>query len=154
MLHRLTLVAVAVALALTAVAYSASGSSSAARTIKATLFYTGLTPIDSDQNEKPSIGDLSVASGFFVNAVGKKTGKVYASCLQVNAAGTEYNCTGYNHFVGGDIITAGRFSPLEKVNRSAIIGRTGVYAGMGGSLVTKWLTRDFSKAQVTFTLTP
>jgi hypothetical protein len=153
MIHRITFVVAVVALAATAAAYAASGSSSA-KTIKATLYYTGLTPIDSDHNEKPSIGDVSVAPGFFVDGLGKKMGRVYASCMQVNAAGTEYNCTDYNHFVGGDIITAGRFSPLEKTNQAAIIGGTGAYAGMRGSLVTGWLARDFSKAQVTFTLKP
>lgn len=151
MIHRITFVVAVVALAATAAAHSASGSSSA-KTIEATLYYTGLTPIDSDHNEKPSIGDVSVAPGFFVDGLGKKLGRVYASCLQVNAAGTEYTCTDYAHFVGGDIITAGRFSPLEKTNRSAIIGGTGAYAGMRGSLVTRWLARDFSKAQVTFIL--
>jgi hypothetical protein len=153
MFQRITFVVVVVALAATAAAYSASGSSSA-KTIRATLYYTGLTPIDSDHNEKPSVGDVSVAPGFFVDGLGKKMGRVYASCLQVNAAGTEYNCTDYNHFVDGDIITAGRFSPLEKTSRSAIIGGTGGYTGMRGSVVTRWLARDFSKAQVTFTLAP
>ena len=72
----------------------------------------------------------------------------------MNAAGTEYNCTDYNHFAGGDIITAGRFSPLEKIDREAIVGGTGNYAGMRGTFAVRWLARDFSKAQETFTLQP
>jgi hypothetical protein len=155
MLHRITFVVVAaVALAAAAVAYSASGSGSAPRTIKATLIYTGLTPVDSDHNEKPSIGDVSVVPGLFVDAAGKRMGRVYASCMQVNAGGTEYNCTDYVHFTGGDILTAGRFSPLEKTSRSAIVGGTGVYAGARGTFIVKWLKRDFSKAAVAFTLQP
>ena len=57
----------------------------------------------------------------------------------MNAAGTEYNCTDYNHFAGGDIITAGRFSPLEKIDREAIVGGTGNYAGMRGTFAVRWL---------------
>jgi hypothetical protein len=148
MFHRVTLVA---AVAVAAVACSASGSSSAARTITATLLYTGLTPVDSDQNKKASIGDVSIAPGFFVDAAGKKMGRVYASCMQVNSPGTEYNCTEYAHFQGGDILSAGRFSPLEKTSRSAIVGGT-VYTGARGTFVVRWLKRDFSKAAVTFTL--
>lgn len=154
MFHRITLVVAALALVATAVAYSASGSSSASKTIKATLFYTGLQQIDSDHNGKASVGDLAVAPGFFVDGAGKRSGRVYSSCLQVNAVGTEYNCTDYNHFAGGDIITAGRFSPLEKVNREAIVGGTGIYSGVRGTLAVRWLARDFSKAQETFTLQP
>src|SRR5262245_28769425 len=129
MFHRITLVAAAIALGVTAVAYSASGSRSATRTIKATLFYTGLTEIDSDHNGKPSVGDVAVAPGFFVDTDGKRAGRIHASCLLVNAAGTEYSCTDYAHFAGGDIISAERFSPLEKNNLGAIIGGTGAYAG-------------------------
>ena len=154
MFQRITLVVAVLALAVTATAYSAWGSSSATKTIKATLFYTGLTNVDADHNEKASVGDYAIAPGFFVGAGGKRLGSVHASCLQMNAKGTEYNCTDVNHFAGGDIITSGRFSPLEKANREAIIGGTGVYAGMRGTLVTTWLARDFSKAAVTFTLQP
>jgi hypothetical protein len=154
MFHRITLVVAALALVLTAVAYSASGSSSATRTIKATLFYTGLTEIDSDHNGKPSIGDVAVAPGFFVDTAGKRAGRIHASCLLVDATGTDYNCTDYAHFAGGDIISAERFSVLERVNVGAIIGGTGVYSGMRGTVVTRWLKKDFSKAQVTFTLQP
>jgi hypothetical protein len=153
MLHRITFVAAALVLATGVVAYAASGSSQA-KTIKATLFYTGLTTVDADHNEKPSVGDYAIAPGFFVGAGGKRLGSVHASCLQMNAAGTEYNCTDVNHFAGGDIITSGRFSPLEKVDREAIVGGTGVYANVRGTLVTRWLAKDFSKAAVTFTLAP
>ena len=79
--------------------------------------------------------------------------RLVSSCLQVNAAGTEYNCTDYNHFAGGDIITAGRFSPLEKIDREAIVGGPN-YAGMRGTFAVSWLARDFSKAQEAFTLHP
>jgi len=154
MFHRITLVVAVLALGVTAVAYSASGSGSATRTIKATLFYTGLTTIDSDHNGKPSVGDVAVAPGFFVDGTGKRAGRIHASCLLVNAAGTEYNCTDYAHFAGGDIISAERFSPLEKNNLGAIIGGTGAYAAMRGTVLTRWLAKDFSKAQVTFTLQP
>jgi hypothetical protein len=91
MFHRITLVVAVIALGLTAVAYSASGSGSATRTIRATLFYTGLTTIDSDHDGKPSVGDVAVAPGFFVDRAGKRAGRIHASCLLVNAAGTEYN---------------------------------------------------------------
>jgi hypothetical protein len=154
MFHRITLVVAALALGLTAVAYSASGSGTATKTIKATLFYTGLKQIDVDHDGKPSVGDLAVAPGFFVNASGKRSGRVYSSCLQVNGAGTLYNCTDYNHFAGGDIITAGHFSPREKIDREAIVGGTGIYTGARGTVEVKWLASDFSKALETFTLVP
>ena len=154
MLHRITLVVAVVALAATTAAYSASGSKSDGKTIKALLFYTGLTNVDADHNGKASVGDYAIAPGFFVTAHGMRMGSVRASCLQMNAGGTEYNCTDVNHFAGGDIISSGRFSPLEKSNREAIIGGTGIYAGMHGTLLTRWLARDFSRAAVTFTLQP
>ena len=45
-------------------------------------------------------------------------------------------------------------SPLEKVDREAIVGGTGVYANARGTVETRWLAKDFSKAAVTFTLEP
>ncbi len=144
--------AVGAAAAGASVAFGSSPSSAPTRTIKATLFYTNLTQVDVDHNGKPSIGDLAVAPGFYVNAGGKQIGTVFASCLQVNAAGTRYNCQDYNHFPGGDIITGDRFSPTEKMIHEAILGGTGVYAGLTGSVDGQWLKSDFSKAKVVFTL--
>jgi hypothetical protein len=151
---KLIVVALAAALAAAgaSVAFGSSPNSAPARTIKATLFYTDLTQVDVDHNGKPSVGDLAVAPGLYVNAAGKQIGTVFASCLQVNAAGTHYNCQDYNHFAGGDIITGDRFSPTEKTIHEAILGGTGVYAGVTGSVDGQWLKSDFSKAKVVFTL--
>jgi len=151
-LHRITLVAAAVALAFAAVAFGAGSGPSSPKTIRATLFYTGLTIVDVDGNGKASIGDLAVSPGFYVNAAGKRIGTVYASCMQVNAAGTAYNCTDYNHFAGGDIITGDRFAPTETSIHEAVLGGTGIYAGMTGSADGKWLAKDFSKASLVFSL--
>ena len=167
-LHHVILAAALMAIVVAAAAYASPAPpdqrdrqavarvrpATSAKTIEATLFYTGLTTIDSDHDGKPSVGDVAVSPGFFVDGAGKRAGRIHASCLLVNAAGTEYNCTDYTHFAGGDIITAGRFSPLEKSNLGAIIGGTGAYAGMRGTVLTRWLAKDFSKAQVTFTLQP
>ena len=54
------------------VARVAVGSPTSAKTIKATLFFTGLTNVDADHNEKPSIGDYAIAPGFFAGATGKQ----------------------------------------------------------------------------------
>jgi len=152
-LHRLTLLALGVALAVGSAAFARGSTPAASTTIRATLYFTGLTPIDTDGNGKASVGDLAVAPGFYVNSKGQRIGTVHATCLQVNAAGTAYNCTDYSHFAGGDIITADRFSPTERIIHEAVIGGTGIYAGMRGSADGPWLAKDFSKARLVFALT-
>jgi len=152
-MYRIMLSACLAILVAAAIARPAFGSTPAA-TINAELLFTGFTNVDSDHNGKASVGDLTLAPGFYVNSGGKRMGKVSASCVQMNTAGTEFNCTDVHHFAGGDIVTAGRFSPLEKIAHQAIVGGTGVYAGVRGTLAAKWLARDFSLAAVTFTLNP
>jgi len=151
-LHRITLLAAALALAAGPAAIAGGSAPNGTTTIKATLFFTGLTEVDVDHNGKPSVGDLAVAPGFYVDQTGKRIGKVFASCLQVNAAGTAFNCTNYSHFAGGDIITGDRFSPTETRIHEAVLGGTGVYSGMRGSADGAWLAKDFSKATLTFRL--
>jgi hypothetical protein len=150
--HRITFAAAAVALAVASGAFASAPSAESPTRIKAVLVYTGLTEIDSDGNGKPSIGDTVVAPAVFVNAAGKRLGHGSATCVQVNATGTQHACEGQNHFPGGDIFTATRFSPTEKRFRGAILGGTGAYNGSSGTLEGTWLAADFSKARVTFEL--
>lgn len=153
-LHRIIFLAAAAALACGSVAFGSSPTDGSAKRISAVLLYTGLTSVDADHNGKPSIGDYGIAPAVYVTGAGKRVGHGSAICVQVNAAGTRYACEGQNHFPGGDILTAGVFSPLEKTFREAIVGGTGVYAGLRGTFEGKWLKPDYSKARVSFTLHP
>jgi hypothetical protein len=150
--HRITVAAAAIALVAASVAFGSTPSAESPKSIRAVLVYTGLTVIDSDRNGKPSIGDMALAPAIFVNAAGKRLGHGSATCVQVNASGTRHACEGQNHFPGGDIFTATRFSATEKRFRGAILGGTGVYAGLRGTFAGTWLAADFSKARVTFEL--
>jgi hypothetical protein len=150
-LHQVVVLAAAAALGVAGVAIGSGPEPGSATTIRATLFYTGLTLVDTDHNGKPSVGDMAIAPGFYVNSAGKRIGTVGASCLQITAASSS-NCTDYSHFAGGDIITADRFSLTEKTFHEAILGGTGVYAGLTGTVNGRWLKPDFSKAQVVFNL--
>ena len=150
-LHRIVLLGAIAALGVAGVALGSSPEPGSATTIKATLFYTSLTLVDTDHNGKPSVGDMGISPGFYVNSAGKRIGTVGASCLLITAAGS-YNCSDYSHFAGGDIITADRFSLTEKTFHEAVLGGTGVYAGLTGTVDGRWLKADFSKASVVFTL--
>ncbi len=72
MLHRITFVVAVIALAAATAAYSASGSKSGGKTIKASLFFTGLTNVDADHNGKASVGDYAIAPGFFTTSHGMR----------------------------------------------------------------------------------
>jgi hypothetical protein len=150
--HRITFAAGALALVVASVAFASAPSADSPARIRAVLIYTGLTEVDYDGNGKPSIGDTAVAPAIFVNAAGKRLGHGSATCVQVNASGTRYACEGQNHFPGGDIFTATPFSVTKRTFRGAILGGTGVYTGMGGTIEGRWLAADFSRARVTFQL--
>lgn len=151
-LQRITLAAAALALAAASVAFGSASGDDSTKTIRAVLQYTGLTEIDGDRNGKPSVGDSAIAPAVYLNAAGKRLGHGSAICVQVNAAGTQYACEGQNHFPGGDIFHAVRFSVAGKNFRGAVLGGTGVYAGLRGTYDGRWLAADFSRARVVFTL--
>ncbi len=152
-LHRITLVAAtAIALAATSVAFGSGAGSGAVTTIKVTALYTGLTKVDADHNGKSSIGDYALGPLVFLNDAGKRSGRGSWSCLQINAAETQYQCNKQYHFAGGDVFTTAPFSVLSKTTLEAVIGGTGVYAGKTGTVAGTWLASDFSKARLVFTL--
>jgi hypothetical protein len=150
--QRITFVAAAIALVAASVAFASAPSAEAPTRIRADLVYTGLVELDHDRDGKPSIGDMAVAPAIYVNAAGKRLGHGSATCVQVNASGTRHACEGQNHFPGGDIFTATRFTVTERTFQGAILGGTGVYTGMGGTIEGRWLAADFSKARVSFEL--
>ena len=130
---------------------SAAGSSE--RTITATSLASGIVFVDADGNKKPSLGDYEVGLSRYVDAkTGKAIGHGSVVCTQTNAAGTQYQCEGVAHFPGGDVASAGLFSPLAKTFSLAITGGTGAYAGTTGTLTVTWLAKDFSKSRSVFSL--
>ena len=103
-------------------------------------------------NRRPPACKSSAAFAASRNTAGKRVGRGSAICVQINAAGTEYQCLNQNHFPGGDIFTAGFFSATAKTYVEAIVGGTGVYAGLTGTVAGTWLAADFSRAREVFTL--
>src|SRR5262245_18937226 len=90
----------------------ALGSSSSGSTITATALGTGIALVDADHSGKPSLGDYEVGLTRYVDKSGKAMGRGSVTCTRTNVAGTQYQCAGVAHFPGGDLTTAGVFSPL------------------------------------------
>ena len=101
---------------------------------------------------KASVGDHSIAQ---VVHVSPKTGKVIgggtAICTQINHRGTSFDCQGEDHFAGGEIREAGRFT-FGRTFRLAILGGTGIYQGASGELKGTWLDKELTKARDVFTI--
>ena len=136
---------------------AASLSASADRPASVTTVKTiqrgiAFTSIDADHNGKPSVGDYSVAQ---VVHLSPKNGKVIgggtAICTQINASGSLFDCVGEDHFAGGEIREAGRFT-ISKSFRLAILGGTGVYQGASGELDGTWLDSKLSRSRDVFTI--
>src|SRR4029079_8094758 len=125
-----------------AVVASIASGSDGSRTIAATAVGAGITFVNAHHSGAPSLGDYEIGRTRFVDEGGKAVGRGTVTCTQVNPAGTQYTCSGVNHFTGGDLTTAGIFSPLAKSFSLAITGGTGAYAGARGTLKTIWLTKD------------
>jgi hypothetical protein len=156
MKRKLTIVALAAlaAAALAAVAFGSDAGSSA-RAIAAIAKGTGITFVDADHSGKPSLADYELGTTTYVSpATGKAIGRGSVVCTQINTSGTNYQCQGVARFPGGDLVTAGRFSPLRKTYVQAIVGGTGVYSGARGVLRGTWLDAKFSRAKVVFSLEP
>jgi len=139
-------------LLLVAPAAASSTPGAAVTTIKTIQKASAFTTIDADHNGKASIGDYSVAE---VIHVSPKTGKVIgggtAICTQINTAGTRFDCVGEDHFAGGEIREAGRFT-LAAGFRLAVLGGTGVYQGASGELRGTWLDTKLTRARDVFTI--
>jgi hypothetical protein len=113
---------------------------------------TAFAAVDADHNGKPSVGDYSVAQ---VVHLSPKTGKVIgggsAICTQINAGGSLFDCQGQDHFAGGELREAGRFT-ISKGFRLAILGGTGIYQGASGELNGTWLDKKLTRSRDVFTI--
>jgi len=132
---------------------TASTSGPSLLTIRTIQQGTAFTTVDADHNGKPSIGDYSIAAVVHLSPTTKKPiGGGTAICTQINAAGTLFDCQGEDHFAGGEIREAGRFT-ISKGFRLAILGGTGIYQGVSGELAGTWLDAKLTKARDVFTMT-
>ena len=148
-LHRTIQLSVAALAALTVASQALAAGD--ARTISAISKGAGITFVDADLSGKPSIGDYEIGNSIYVNPKsGKVIGHGSLMCTQTDAAGTTYQCQGVVHFPGGDLMTAGLFSPMSKTGAQAVIGGTGVYRGVSGLLSLTWLDSKFARARVAF----
>ena len=147
------LIAVVGALAGASVAFGSAAGSGSVRTIKAIAQGAGITFVDADRNGKPSIGDYEIGATVYVDpASGKPVGRGSVICTQINAAGTQYQCQGQSRFPGGNVISAGPFAATSKTYLQAVVGGTGAYEGVKGTLAGIWLDAKFARAKVVFTL--
>jgi hypothetical protein len=138
-----------VALAVAPHAFAGGG----ARTISAISKGAGITFVDADRSGKPSVGDYEIGSSVYVSPKsGKVIGHGSIMCTQIDTVGGSYQCQGVTHFAGGDVVTAGLFSPASKTGSQAIVGGTGVYAGVDGLVTVTWLDTKFARARVVLTL--
>jgi hypothetical protein len=150
---KLIIVAAACVAAVTGASVALGSAGGSERTITATSLGTGIALVDADHDGKPSVGDYEVGTSRYVDPEsGKAIGHGSVVCTQINAAGTEYQCEGSTHLPGGDLTSAGLFSPLERSFSLAVTGGTGVYAGASGTVAVTWLAKDFSKSRTVFTI--
>jgi hypothetical protein len=149
---RISILAAVVALAAAPVTARTATHEASATTIETFTRGLGITLVDADHSGKPSIGDIEIPRQQFLNRAGKKIGRGVGICVQVNTAGTGYECQTHYHFAGGDIMTAGPFSVLGKRFTWAIVGGTGAYSSMTGTLEGTWLDSKFDRARVLFRL--
>jgi hypothetical protein len=113
---------------------------------------TAYTSVDADRDGKPSVGDYSIAQVVHLSPrTGKPIGGGSAICTQVNAGGSPFDCQGQDHFAGGEIREAGRFT-ISKGFRLAILGGTGIYQGASGELNGTWLDRKLTRSRDVFTI--
>ena len=95
---------------------------------------TSSTAVDVDGSNGPSVGDTLVDLGDLYTADGKtKIGDGYAVCTQVTADQSIYDCQGSDSLPGGEIREAGRFTDPSTFTW-AVLGGTGRYAGVGGTV--------------------
>jgi hypothetical protein len=133
-------------------AAASSGGPPDVKIIKTIQRAAAFTTVDADHNGKPSIGDYSVAQVVHLSPkTGKAIGGGTAICTQVNASGSLFDCQGEDHFAGGEIREAGRFT-ISKGFRLAILGGTGIYEGASGELNGTWLDSKFTRSRDVFTI--
>jgi hypothetical protein len=108
--------------------------------------------VDADRDGKPSIGDYEIPRQVFLNAAGRKLGEGTGVCVQINRPGTLFQCQWQHHFADGDIVTAGRFWASSKTSTLAVVGGTGVYDGMAGTVKSTRLDAKTLRARLVFSL--
>jgi hypothetical protein len=95
---------------------------------------TATTPVDVDGSGDASIGDTLIEQGDLYTADGStKVGDGYAVCTQVTADQSLYDCQGSDLLPGGEIREAGRVTDPSTFTW-AVLGGTGKYVGVGGSV--------------------
>src|SRR5690349_9589082 len=104
----------ALAVGSTTLASASSSKAGAPQSITVTLYYTGLTNVDTDRNHKPSVGDIGVAPGFYVDSNGKRIGSAVSNCTQINAVGSLYTCRTASKFPSGEVFAEDRFDATKR----------------------------------------
>jgi hypothetical protein len=95
---------------------------------------TAATPVDVDGSGDASVGDTLIEQGDLYTADGTtKVGDGYAVCTQVTADQSLYDCLGSDLLPGGEIREAGRTTDPATFTW-AVLGGTGKYVGVGGSV--------------------
>jgi hypothetical protein len=83
-------------------------------------------------------GDPIAYTSRMTDRHGKQIGRASGHCTVIRASGkgiAEAVCTGVYRLPGGELTTVGTYSAIDKGPQSeAIVGGTGRYAGVGGSL--------------------
>jgi hypothetical protein len=131
-----------------------AGSSRPSSTVVTIGKAAELKMVDADHSGKPSAGDYEIGKTTLVDPATDTTiGHSVVHCTILNSGGTEFLCSGYNQFRGGEVVLAGHFSVLSKTYRLAIVGGTGEYAGARGWETGTWLDAKFTKVRIVDTFT-
>jgi hypothetical protein len=111
-----------------------AGDGPHAKSLHLMIKVTSTTPVDVDGSGGASIGDTLVEVGDLYTPDGKtKVGDSYAVCTQVTADQSIFDCQGSDLLPGGEIREAGRAVDPAAFTW-AILGGTGKYAGVGGTV--------------------
>jgi Dirigent-like protein len=97
----------------------------------------------------PTPGDVAVLSGVLRNSAGRRVGRVQA-CFTTVSRGRRYSgeATGTFSLRGGDVMVQGRVGD-SRVDRLAVVGGTGVYAGARGTMAAR-TSRDDTRFEFAF----
>ena len=108
------------------------------------------------ENQPPQIGNRIAFSGSFYRRAGTKRGKrigPFDALVTVTSPHWGY-LTATGILPGGSILVAGRSPPFDlPIERYAVIGRTGRYAGASGTLAVRDI-RNTNNSALVFRLLP
>jgi hypothetical protein len=151
------LAAAASAAVVAAVSFAAGGGSTAQVVTlhlieKDQSFHFVDNPPLGGQNSPPSPGDQFVFGSRLLTLAGKRAGALYATCTQASGGNQGVSeCFGTFRLAGGDLQAMASIKGEPNVTHIAVLGGTGAYAGMRGTVDSVNVNSNTSRDTITLT---